>query len=715
MVFSKKDDFGDDGKNRCSNHENLAPNDVVDDTSFDRSDIGSSAHLDTVRESRGSSGGQGGFAERLRDILGEEGEGDLLIRTSDGENGVLQWIQALDLQVIGACRADERLKPLLKLNVSSGVAEDRLLAHLSQHFEVSEVGMLARCLCIPLVSIRVGKVIKQGTLLCPTATRGHLNLTLLPSSDLRISFSGDDGSTEKLAVLGGDSGSTEVIIEEIIADSSGRSFLLRLPGGRVSYFWCSVKSKLLGAELLSKMKDLLRRKPSLAELTGICESRLDCFATHLRAYLLGSTPARANPTISSISFFSTESNFPESDASTHLSSTCSKPSRSRSTTGQPSKAHSLYQGSLSPRLNTFKDGPQKNSFSTRSGTREKMRRRGDGSHSGAAENLSTASTCTSQTENEKIPEKDGKCNFLPLPFPGTLCSTSINPLQFHHPLTQIPESKSSLFSHYCWCPPCISTLPSHVPSVSTESLSLPPLSSLLSTRSSVPPEPLDLTSIPSLEFPAFLADPSLVRISLPVSSFVTIPSSHQIPTFTPFMSDPIVHIPVIDVCSSGQGYLVSAGPSISTTIIPPLLPNLVNPLIPEAESAVEKSARDTLRLLIGSTQTGPPLMEMFPAVLTSIDEDLSCVHGRLVAGSRGLYSGTSDIGMVGNGIPSMGLLSLPVRTIAGGAKSNRPRSHQSDKSEDRSEGHRVLEGFHGRDNDGSSSDKAREGGSNQTD
>ncbi|KAL6963300.1 hypothetical protein U1Q18_049063 [Sarracenia purpurea var. burkii] len=35
------------------------------------------------------------------------------------------------------------------------------------------------------------------------------------------------------------------------------------------------------------MKDLLKRKSSLAELTGIGESRLDCFATHPRAYLLG--------------------------------------------------------------------------------------------------------------------------------------------------------------------------------------------------------------------------------------------------------------------------------------------------------------------------------------------------------------------------------------------------------------------------------------------
>lgn len=51
---------------------------------------------------------------------------------ASGETNVLQWLLALDLQVMGACRVDERLKPLLKLNVSAGAAEDRLLAHLSQ-------------------------------------------------------------------------------------------------------------------------------------------------------------------------------------------------------------------------------------------------------------------------------------------------------------------------------------------------------------------------------------------------------------------------------------------------------------------------------------------------------------------------------------------------------------------------------------------------------
>ena len=71
---------------------------------------------------------------RLTDILVEDRDADLLLQTSGREEGVIQWLRALDLQVTGACRADERLKPLLKLNVSAAMAEDGLLSHLSQVF-----------------------------------------------------------------------------------------------------------------------------------------------------------------------------------------------------------------------------------------------------------------------------------------------------------------------------------------------------------------------------------------------------------------------------------------------------------------------------------------------------------------------------------------------------------------------------------------------------
>ncbi|EPS66117.1 hypothetical protein M569_08660, partial [Genlisea aurea] len=207
-------------------------------------------------------------------------DADLLIQRSDSGDGFLRWLRALDMQAIGACRADERLKPLLKLNLSAAAAdEDGLLAHLSQHFEPPEVCMLARCLCIPLVSVRVGKIEKRGTVLCPTSIRGNLCLMLLPNSDMRISFIGDDGSVERLVTQGSEE-SDEVEIQVMSADPSGRSFLMRFSGS-VFYYWCSEKSKLLGEELLSKMKDLLKKKPSLADLTRISKSRIDCFETQI--------------------------------------------------------------------------------------------------------------------------------------------------------------------------------------------------------------------------------------------------------------------------------------------------------------------------------------------------------------------------------------------------------------------------------------------------
>ncbi|KAK8487233.1 hypothetical protein V6N13_062721 [Hibiscus sabdariffa] len=599
-----------------------------------------------------------GLAERLTDVFVDENDGDLLLQQSDREDRVLQWLQALDMQLIGACRTDERLKPLLKVNVSNGVAEDRLLAHLSLHFEPSEVGMLARCFCIPLVSIRIGKINKQGTHFHPCAIRGNLILTLLPTSDLRLSFVGDDGQTERLFTLSDELQCAAVSIDEIPADNSGRSFLVKIPDGKVFYYWCSEKSKLLGTELISKMKDLIERKPSITELTGISESRLGCFVTQLRAYLVGSTVSNTQAGFSGPCSPNSELD-PIDVHSGQTSSTTSKSSRSRHSSSQVLKVNALYQGSLSPRSSSFKEGLTRNLSSLRSNARDKLRRRGD-NHLSVSESLTIASPITNdssdgnQYENNKLPDVKS-CPFPPnfleslgkISLPPTLSSVS-----------QISSSGPPVFSpYYCWCPPGSSTLQhssaSEFPTSSIESIKLPPLSSLLPMTSASgllkPTPPLDLADVPSLDFPAFLPEP-LVR--LPMAS------SQQIPTFTPLICDPIVHIPVIDVCSSGgQGYLVSAGPSLSTTI-PPLHPQLVN-----SESVVEKGARETLRLLIsGSTQSNPPLIDVFPAVLTSADEK----KGILVAGSRGLYSGTRDVSAIAEGIAAVSLVTLSSSSMVDG-------------------------------------------------
>lgn len=125
------------------NEHNIDANDRVDQ-STDSSSVGASSSVGetyAIRSSANSgesqhnnngSNNEIGLTQRLTNILVDEGDGDLLLQRSDREDRVMRWLQALDMHVMGACRADERLTPLLKLNVSGGSAEDRLLAHLSQ-------------------------------------------------------------------------------------------------------------------------------------------------------------------------------------------------------------------------------------------------------------------------------------------------------------------------------------------------------------------------------------------------------------------------------------------------------------------------------------------------------------------------------------------------------------------------------------------------------
>ncbi|RXH94582.1 hypothetical protein DVH24_024266 [Malus domestica] len=598
-----------------------------------------------------------GLEERLTGILVDEGDGDLLLQQSNREDRVLQWLEALDMQVMGACRADERLKPLLKMNASNDVAEDRLLAQLSQHFEPAEVGMLARCFCIPLVSIRVGKINKQGTLFCPTAARGNLNLTVLPTSNLRLSFVGDDGRIDRLCTLHNKSQCFAVEINEILADNSGRSFLIKIPDGQILYFWCSETSRLLGIELLSKMKDLLKRKPSIAELTGIGESRLGCFATHLRSYLVGSTVGGSvSSSAGSPSDLDTTTEPSDTAQDGQFSSTSSKSLRSRHGVNQSMRANSSFQGSLSPRSSSFKDLPRTLSF-LRNITREKLRRRGNILVS-AIDNPTTASpitidsSCSNHAESDSCPETSRSCSLSSSSFLESLGKLARPPTL--NPASQVPYMVTPLLSpYYCWCPPGSLDLQysperPELPRSTMESALLPPLSSLLppnmpSSMLSIKPH-LNMADSPLLDFPAFFPDP-LVRLPRP--------TSQQIPTFTPLMCDPIVHIPVIDICSSGQGYLVSAGPTISTGISP-LHSKLAN--IPETDSMLEKGARETLRLLIsGSTQNSSQLIDVLPAMLSNAHEN----RNMLVTGSRGLYSGTRDVDVIANSIAAMGLVSLP--------------------------------------------------------
>ncbi|CAI0411036.1 unnamed protein product [Linum tenue] len=605
----------------------------------------STAGSDTVSPGRSEIG----LTERLTEILVDEGDGDLLLQRSDREDRVLQWLQALDMQVMGACRADERLKPLLKSNASIGAAEDRLLAHLSQHFDAFEVGMLARCFCIPLVSIRVGKINKQGNLFYPTSARGNLSLAVLPTSYLRLSFIGDDGSTERLVTLSGKSNSAAVVVEEIPTDSSGRSFQIKIAGGADFYYWCSEKSKLLGIELIAKMKDILKRKPSIAELTGISNWRLDCFANHIRSYLMGLSSKECT-VAGPFSFTSDDS----SSASTSSQSLTPQQRSRHLGSGQPPKSSSShYQGSLSPRSSSFKDGPSK-SYVSSSLRREKLRRRGD-SNLSPLDNLvvrlpSSIDSSNSRPENGKSPENETLAVGL----------SSFNPSLQSSTLPLPSLSSPALSPYYCWCPLSGSQYSSaesrEIPFSSIQTPLLPPLSSLLSASSSLlaPLPHLGLPDAPSLDFPALFPNP-LVRLP--------IPTSQQIPTFTPLICDPIVHIPAVDICSSGPAYLVSAGPTTITGTMAPFVTSS------ESEAALETGARETLRLLIsGSTGTNPQLMNVLPNLYTTSADD-GKKTGILVVGSRGLYSRDSDIDSIASNMATLGFLSLSQSTMGDGIAS----------------------------------------------
>ena len=76
--------------------------------------VGFGASLSDSRENN-KSRSEIGLTECLTDILVDEGDRDLLLQRSNRKDHVLQWLQVLDFQVMGACHADERLKPLLKM------------------------------------------------------------------------------------------------------------------------------------------------------------------------------------------------------------------------------------------------------------------------------------------------------------------------------------------------------------------------------------------------------------------------------------------------------------------------------------------------------------------------------------------------------------------------------------------------------------------------
>lgn len=440
-------------------------------------------------------------------------------------------------------------------------------------------------------------------------------------------------------------GSSCIEIEEIPADQSGRSFVLKIAGSKDLYFWSSEKSKLLGDELLKKLKNLLMKKPSLADVTGISESRLCCFATHLRSFLGGSTVTKTRTTsVVSVTL-------PVETLDAEIATLPSNPAHSQNFCSQEAKPDSFYQSHISLIASSIKEVLPRN-ISTFTSVFESLRP-SDESHFSFAENIYAASPdytdeCSLNRLKAKLSNSVENLR-SPLSFLDSL-EMFCNP-PFPSPVeSEVSSASSSLFPpYYCWCPP-VATAMQHTPIPTTEPFLLPPLSSLLSTSrpSSLLASEASLvfSEFSSLDFPPFLAEPS-VRYPL------SLPLAQQIATYTPLMCDPIVHIPVIGICSSGPGYLVSAGPAISTTV-PPLHTSLANASIPESSLVIENSARETLQLLLSHSGQNSDLMSVLPTVLTNSVDHRSV----LAAGNRFLYDGTSNVGVIASNIAAMGLVPL---------------------------------------------------------
>lgn len=375
------------------------------------------------------------------------------------------------------------------------------------------------------------------------------------------------------------------------------------------------------------MKDLLVRKPSLAELTGISDDRLNYFATQLRTYLGGSIASNApysgglpsSCPSDDVSLYSAELHFPQSSV-TYEKSSGSEQYDLRGSVTDLNHLNGLYTNSASSEMSL------PNKLSSKHVTaREKLIQVGD--NSAFPNSLSLAATINTELSNSigfakgKLPEAN-----LVRPFSALTVDAFSKPLDLSlcGSKVQVHSSRSSHLSpHYCWCPPAASTLHYTLRNsqMSTESLHLPPLSSLLTSKSS-----LSLSDVPVMDFPTFQPEPFITSLA----------TSQHIPTFTPLMCDPIIHIPIF---SSGPGYLVSSGPAFT---------NHVDPLISSSESAVEQSSRETLRMLINSANSQPnsKRLEMLPPMLSSSDDKPNILS---IGGSRGLSSVTRGVHAVSGG------------------------------------------------------------------
>ncbi|KAI5055896.1 hypothetical protein GOP47_0029417 [Adiantum capillus-veneris] len=505
---------------------------------------------------------------------------------------------------------------MLRWNSSYSGADGQLLAHLSQHFKVEELGMLARCLCAPLVSIRVGKVQLQGRLLCPTTSRGYLSLSMLPCSEMRLSFIGDDDEIERIAAVKSMVEDTHVTLEILDEDSSCRSFVLKTSNGK-RFFWQSERSMAIGSRLVTELKDYLLQRPTLSQLTGVNESRLNSFVCQLRNNLAAA---------SSSAGFQPSSPLPLSSASSATLATSAASSSSAS-----SSCGVRQSPRLSPRASGFKDGATKGLTNIRSllSFREKHRRRypvnafslcnnhcGSSNSDVNSDRISASLPCGGRSaavlagEEERVGVQSCSSTLSPfvpelaasgdpslkqaLSVPSISASppnstspmiggTSFSSNGLHLPIpSHLPIPTSTLLApYYCPCP-----LRSSALQYTFTPPYLPPMNELSNASSSTffsvkPPSTLLSQTTLSLD------RVSISPIPLPVSSLVNIPMPLQTTSLSSFFSDPIVHIPVVDFQSASKGFLVSAPPPVPSAGFPTVLPSFLSNILSGGERLLD--------------------------------------------------------------------------------------------------------------------------------
>lgn len=390
-----------------------------------------------------------------------------------------------------------------------------------------------------------------------------------------------------------------------------------------------------------QMRDFLLRRPTLSQLTGVHESRLNSFVSQLRNNLAAA---------------SSSAGFQPSCTSSPLSSTSSISSTVAAVTSpNPSSSCGIRQSPrLSPRASGFKEGISRGSTNIRSfiSSRDKHRRRFDKLNPASSLSLTNtqssssnldihsdlicasqplmSSDCSSQEIiigsqdfvglNASSPYVPGLCGFLsnngapcpkqassvPLVSASLPSSPSLIPSMLggpsffsngpHLPLpSHLPIPTSTLLApYYCPCP-----LRSSALQYTFTPPFLPPVGELnngpsSSTFFSVKPSSAILS-----QTTISLDRVSISPIPLPGSSLVNIPTPFQTASLSSFFSDPIVHIPVVDFQSANKSFLVSTPPPVSSSGIPSVLPSFLSNILSGGERSIDGQETPGVGILQG--------------------------------------------------------------------------------------------------------------------